>query len=96
MPFGRAIRPLRPSRCTLASTVLWQVLPEGWERMPLDQLAGWAASAPALAYDPAGSLFENRAIVLCRDGRPISEVYETYKMPLIAFRWFCRDKEVVG
>jgi len=86
-PFGRAIRPLGPSRRTLSSTVLWQTLPEGWERMPADRLAQWAAAAPAPAYDPAASLFENRAIVLRQDGKPISEVRETYKMPLIAFRF---------
>jgi chorismate-pyruvate lyase len=86
-PFGRAIRPLGPSRRTLASTLLWQILPEGWERMPSDQLADWAAKAPVPAYDPAGSLFENSAIVLRQDGKPISEVRETYKMPLIAFRF---------
>jgi chorismate-pyruvate lyase len=86
-PFGRAIRPLGPSRRTLSSTVLWQALPEGWERMPSAQLAGWAAAASAPAYDPAAALFENRAIVLRRDGKPISEVRETYKMPLIAFRF---------
>ena len=86
-PFGRAIRPLGPSRRTLSSTVLWQALPEGWERMPAAQLASWAAAAPAPAYDPAASLFENRAIVLRQDGKPISEVRETYKMPLIAFRF---------
>jgi len=86
-PFGRAIRPLVPSRRTLASTLLWQTLPEGWERQPSGQLAAWAATAPALAYDPATSLFENRAIVLRQDGKPISEVRETYKMPLIAFRF---------
>lgn len=86
-PFGRAIRPLAPSRRTLSSTVLWQALPEGWERMPADRLAAWAAAAPAPSYDPAASLFENRALVLRQDGRPISEVRETYKMPLIAFRF---------
>jgi chorismate-pyruvate lyase len=86
-PFGRAIRPLGPSRRTLSSTVLWQALPEGWERMPSAGLAGWAAAAPAPAYDPSASLFENRAIVLRQDGKPISEVRETYKMPLIAFRF---------
>jgi chorismate-pyruvate lyase len=86
-PFGRAFRPLGPSRRTLSSTVLWQALPEGWERMPSAHLAGWAAAAPAPAYDPAASLFENRALVLRQDGKPISEVRETYKMPLIAFRF---------
>lgn len=86
-PFGRAIRPLGPSRRTLSSTVLWQALPEGWERMPADRLAGWAAAAPAPAYDASAPLFENRALVLRQDGKPISEVRETYKMPLIAFRF---------
>ena len=86
-PFGRAIRPLGPSRRTLASTLLWPVLPEGWERMPSGQLGAWAEAAPALAYDPATSLFENRALVLRQDGKPISEVRETYKMALIAFRF---------
>ncbi|MGK9165845.1 hypothetical protein KXR53_06085 [Inquilinus limosus] len=86
-PFGRAIRPLGPSRRTLSSTVLWQALPEGWERMPADRLAGWAAAAPAPSYDPAAPLFENRALVLRQDGKPISEVRETYKMALIAFRF---------
>jgi chorismate-pyruvate lyase len=86
-PFGRAIRSLVPSRQTLASTTLWQVLPEGWERMSSEQMTAWAATAPAPSYDPAASLFENRAIVLRQDGKPISEVRETYKMALIAFRF---------
>jgi hypothetical protein len=50
-------------------------------------LAGWTVTAPAPAYNPSAALFENRAIVLREDGKPISEVRETYKMALIAFRF---------
>lgn len=83
-PFGRAVRPLEPWRRTLASTPLWPVLPEGWERIVLQRLTGWAAAAPVPVYDPAIALFENSAVVLRRDGRPMSEVRETYLMALIA------------
>lgn len=86
-PFGRAIQSLGPSRRTLSSILTWRALPREWELMSTSQLTAEVATAPLVTYDPANALFENRAIVLRRDGTPVSEVRETYKMSLIAFRF---------
>jgi hypothetical protein len=79
-PFGRAVQPLRPHRQTLAVTVLWQAMPEGWERRPLEALCDVATAPLALPEH----LFEHRAILYASDGRPFSEVSERYTREVLA------------
>jgi chorismate-pyruvate lyase len=80
-PFGMAVQDLHPYRRTLAATVLWRPLPEGWETQPL----------PAPTRDAAGSLpipnalFEHRAVLYTEDGKPFSEVHEIYQRALLDF-----------
>lgn len=80
-PFGRAVAPLEPYRQTFAARLLWNPLPEGWEQ-------SHDAAPPCLSSGPLaipGALFEHRAVVHGRDGRPIAEVHEVYQGALLAF-----------
>jgi len=70
MPFGRAVQPLDPYRRTVSMKVLWA---PGRER----------AGTGALPIPEA--LFEHRAVVYTRDGRPFSEVVEVYRRDVLAF-----------
>jgi len=79
-PFGRAVQPLEPYRQTFAVTVLWQPMPEGWERRPLDGLCDVATTPLALPEH----LFEHRAVLYTSDGRPFSEVSERYTREVLA------------
>lgn len=80
-PFGRVVAPLEPYRQTFAARLLWLPLPEGWERS--SQPVPACLSTGPLAVPDA--LFEHRALVLARDGRPIAEVHEVYQGGLLAF-----------
>jgi hypothetical protein len=79
IPFGTAIKDLHPRRQTFAAFVLWHPLPEAWEMAP----------APAdhpdeeLAIPPV--LFEHRAVVISGDGKPISDVDESYSSDILDF-----------
>ena len=78
MPFGKVVAPLGVSRRTVSAMVLW------------DPLAGsqWEARRPAgpmTAPAPAADILQHRADVLDRDGRPISEVVETYTGAALEF-----------
>jgi chorismate-pyruvate lyase len=80
-PFGRVVAPLEPYRRTFAARLLWSPLPEGWERSRRS-VPPCRSSGP-LAIP--GALFEHRALLLGRDGRPIAEVHEVYQGELLAF-----------
>lgn len=80
-PFGRVVAPLEPYRRTFAARLLWSPLPEGWERA---RQHGPACRSTGPLAIPA-ALFEHRALVLGRDGRPIAEVHEVYQGALLAF-----------
>ncbi len=79
VPFGRAVRNLHPWRATFAVVTLWHPLPKRWK----------VASRPAdrpdadLAIPPL--LFEHRAVVYASDGKPISEVDESYTSDILDF-----------
>ena len=78
-PFGTVVRSLEPYRRTFAVKLLWAPLPDGWER-------GTAASASTgrtLVIPDA--LFEHRAVLYDRSGRPFSEVSEVYQRDVLAF-----------
>src|SRR5882672_1120846 len=82
LPFGKVVQPLSPQRQTLAATLLWSPLPEGWERA--------ARSAPARAAGAAtlsvpAALFAHQAIVFSARHQPIAEVYEVYQRDILAF-----------
>jgi chorismate-pyruvate lyase len=75
IPFGRAVKPLHPRRQTVAVKIFWHPLAEGRKR------AGHPTAD--LAIPPV--LFEHRALVTAADGRPISEVDESYTGEILDF-----------
>ena len=79
LPFGKVVRSLRFKRRTLAATLLWSPLPEGWEM---------SAAAVSDAADSAmpHNLLKHRAVLTLPDGTPISEVVETYTRNVLAFQ----------
>src|SRR5258706_2859668 len=80
LPFGKVVQPLSPQRQTLAATLLWSPLPEGWERA-----ARSAPAAGAGTLSVPAALFAQRAIVFSARHQPIAEVYEVYQRDLLAF-----------
>jgi chorismate-pyruvate lyase len=79
-PFGRAVQPLQPYRQTFGAELLWQPLPEGWERRSGAALCGTAAESLA----PPPFLFEHRAVLYDSARRPFSEVSERYTQEILA------------
>jgi chorismate-pyruvate lyase len=79
-PFGTVVRPLEPYRRTFAVRLLWAPLPDGWER----GTAGASASTGRTLVIP-DALFEHRAVLYDRGGRPFSEVSEIYQRDVLAF-----------
>lgn len=77
--FGRVVRPLGFRRTTLATRLLWQPLPEGWEM--------------GAALPPAGNgalaipdfVLEHRAVLTLPDGTPFSALVESYTRAVLAF-----------
>ena len=84
MPFGRAVQALHFQRHTIAATLLWRPLPEGWElRTPAVTMAT-ASDQSGRLIAPAGVL-QHRAVLSLPDGTPFSEVVETYSSNVLAF-----------
>ena len=81
IPFGRVIAPLHPSRQTLSADPLWAPLPPGWEL----RTAPAAPTGAAQPLDIPAFLFRHRALVLDGQGRPLSEVVETYTGEILNF-----------
>jgi hypothetical protein len=79
-PFGRAVQPLQPYRQTFSAELLWQPLPEGWERRSGAGLCDAAAEPLA----PPPYLFEHRAVLYDSARRPFSEVSERYMQEILA------------
>src|SRR5258705_2969090 len=82
LPFGKVVQPLSPQRQTLAATLLWSPLPEGWERSVRGTAPGAATAGPLSV--PA-ALFAHQAIVFSGRHQPIAEVYEVYQTDILAF-----------
>lgn len=78
-PFGAVVAPLGIGRRTFSAEQLWHPLPEGWEmhRAP--------ATTVAMTVTVPAELIRHRAIVHDRAQRPIAEVAETYRAPLLDF-----------
>jgi hypothetical protein len=80
-PFGKAVLDLQPYRRTFAATVLWHPMPEGWEIRPLAAVPQDATKTLAIP----DALFEHRAVLYTKDGKPFSEVDEVYRRALLDF-----------
>jgi chorismate-pyruvate lyase len=80
-PFGKAVQELQPYRRTFAAAVLWHPMPEGWESRPLTAVLQDAAKTLAIP----DALFEHRAVLYTKDGKPFSEVDEVYRRALLDF-----------
>ncbi|QXX75855.1 hypothetical protein [Methylovirgula sp. HY1] len=79
-PFGRVVRPLHIRRRTMAVKILWRPLPNNWEMAPPQ------GDHPRHPLVIPALLFEHRALVYAADGKPISEVDETYRSDILDFR----------
>ena len=78
-PFGKVVQPLHFQRHTLASTLLWAPLAEGWELRPTEQ------SRPGAFLSLPPYVLRHRALLSLPDGTPISEVSEAYTAQVLAF-----------
>jgi chorismate-pyruvate lyase len=77
--FGRAVQALQFRRRTLAATMLWSPLPEGWEMAPPARMK----SSRTLQVPP--QVLQHKAVLTLPDGTPISEVVETYTSEVLGF-----------
>ena len=78
-PFGRAVAALEPTRQTIAVSVRWKPLPDGWEsRPPPADRHGETLAIPAV-------IFEHRALLLRADRTPFCEVEEHYTNHVLDF-----------
>jgi hypothetical protein len=76
-PFGVVVRPLHFTRHTLSARVLWQTLPENWERRSEPADTGATLCRPH-------EVLQHRALLSLSDGTPFSEVIETYTSAALA------------
>jgi hypothetical protein len=80
-PFGKVVGALHFQRHTISATLLWQPLPPGWDT---DSSAAPASKGGATLTVPAAVL-EHRAVLSLPDGKPFSEVVETYTGNVLSF-----------
>ena len=78
-PFGHVVQPLKFSRTTISSEMLWSPLPDDWTRH------AEASGSIGLTLAVPAALIRNRAILRRHDGRPFSVVVETYQRGLLEF-----------
>ncbi|HUA34422.1 MAG TPA: hypothetical protein VMA09_12505 [Candidatus Binataceae bacterium] len=78
MPFGKVVAPLHFTRHTLEAELLWSPLPAGWEMSKLPP----PGNSPIQIPD---ELLRHRAILSRADGKPFSEVIETYSGAMLDF-----------
>jgi chorismate-pyruvate lyase len=81
-PFGKVVLPLRPHRATLALTMLWSPLAEGWEQTRTR--VGARRSAKQWLRVPE-ALFEHHAVLYTEEHRPIAELHEVYQRGILEF-----------
>lgn len=86
-PFGKVVAPLRPTRTTLEMTLLWSVLPTGWEQADHAWLRDWARrNQEVLRHEENREMFRHTAVLTREsDDLPIAEVFETYTMGCLHF-----------
>jgi len=77
--FGRAVQALQFRRRTLSAELLWSPLPQGWETSPPARMPeGRTLEVPA-------HVIQHKAVLTLPDGKPISEVVETYSGEVLGF-----------
>jgi chorismate-pyruvate lyase len=81
-PFGKAVQPLAPYRRTIAVTMSWMPLPQGWEQRRRPRVR----FSRQRTLDVPKDVFQHRAVLYTADHLPFSEVVETYQAELLAFR----------
>ena len=79
-PFGKAVAALHFRRHTLSADLLWRPLPQGWEMG-----AGAPPEGDSGALAIPEHVLEHRAVLSTPDGKPFSEVVETYTGEVLAF-----------
>ncbi|MCI0466540.1 MAG: hypothetical protein L0Y57_05980 [Beijerinckiaceae bacterium] len=79
IPFGRAVRDLKPIRQNFSVEVLWKPLPDGWELGPPP------ADRPGEALAIPWQLFQHRAVIYNDKHEPFSEVREVFTREVLAF-----------
>lgn len=86
-PFGKVVAALTPTRTTLDMQILWEVLPQGWENLPRQELRQWAARhQDIVGHDEGRDMFRHVAVLTREsDDLPIAEVFETYQMGALRF-----------
>jgi chorismate-pyruvate lyase len=77
-PFGKAVASLQFRRRTLTADLLWSPLRKGWEM----EAAPPATDGPLRIPE---RVLEHRAILSTPDGKPFSEVVETYTGEVLSF-----------
>lgn len=78
--FGRAAQPLKFRRHTLSAKLLWSPLPEHWEMqgLPKERHDGGTLAVPH-------HVLQHIAVLSLPDGKPISQVIETYTDEILNF-----------
>jgi hypothetical protein len=82
-PFGKVVAPLQPSRRNFSVELLWSPLPKGWEEKTRAEIM--RERPPGARLEAPHGVLEHCAIVVGGDGRPISEVRETYTKEIFDF-----------
>lgn len=78
--FGRAARPLNFHRRTLSAKLLWSPLPQHWE---MESIPNERQDAGTLAVPH--HVLQHTAVLSLPDGKPISQVIETYTEEVVSF-----------
>ena len=79
MPFGRVVAELEPMRQTIAVSLRWKPLADGWE------LRAQPADRPGATLAIPAVVFEHRALLLRGDRTPFCEVEEHYTGHVLDF-----------
>ena len=83
--FGRVVKPLDFRRRTLSAKLLWSPLPPHWEMRAANDNRPVADAARSGSLRIPHEVLQHRAVLTLPDGRPISQVTETYTADVLAF-----------
>ena len=77
--FGRAVKALQFRRRTMSAELLWWPLPEGWE------MAAPVKIERSESLHVPRHVIQHKAVLTTPDGRPFSQVVETYTSEVLHF-----------